>query len=48
VLPIFGTISNRKKAPFHMWWKKLKQYIQWDFVEHIVWHTTPKTKDKEG
>ncbi len=26
----------QKKTPSHMWWKEPKQYIQWDFVEHIV------------
>jgi hypothetical protein len=43
-LPILSAILSRKRSPSRLWWKETKQHVQWDFVESIIWHTTPEMK----
>jgi hypothetical protein len=30
-----------------LWWKELRQHLQWDFVESIVWHTTLEMRHRK-
>jgi hypothetical protein len=46
-LPFWSAILSRKKSPSRLWWKEPRQHVQRDFVQSIVWHTTPEMRHRK-
>jgi Zn-dependent M32 family carboxypeptidase len=46
-LPFLNAILHRKRSSSQLWWKELKQHVQWHFVKSTIWHTTLEMRPRK-